>query len=71
MSKKPNLDKLNILFQRGEPFRLTEAQYEAKTGARLPKNSHYLLNDSALAKRCKEKGFKLRLQEKVVFMEKG
>lgn len=70
MAKKPNLKLLHKLFEQGRNFSLTEAQYEEKTGARLPKQSSYLLKSSALAKACKENGYSLRLQEKIVFMEK-
>lgn len=70
MSKKPKLSELEFLFKNKDSFSLTEAQYEAKTGARLPKETAYLLNRSALSKLCKEKGFKLKLQEKVVYFER-
>lgn len=70
MSKKPNLIKLESLFSKGKPFSLTDAQYEAKTGAMLPKRKWYLLNQSALANECKKNGFKMRVQEKTVYFEK-
>lgn len=70
MSKKPNMDALTELFAQQASFSLTEAQYEARTGARLPKDSYYLIRNSALSKRCKELGFRLRVQEKTVFIDK-
>ena len=70
MVKRPKLDNLNYLFDANDEFSLTEAQYESKTEARLPKNSKYLLQKSALANKCRELGFDLKLQEKVVFFRK-
>ncbi|MBQ7090444.1 MAG: hypothetical protein IJN82_04930 [Clostridia bacterium] len=70
MSKKPDLTKLERWFSKGKPFNLTDAQYEAKTGAMLPKRKWYLLNRSALAKECEKHGFKMRVQEKTVYFEK-
>lgn len=70
MGKRPKLENLELYFEKGKPFSLTDAQYEARTGLELPKDKYYLLNNSALAKNCKEKGWKIRLQEKIVFFEK-
>lgn len=67
---KPKLENLEYLFKQGKPFQLTDAQYEKKTGLRLPKDAHYLLNKSALAKKCAEQGFTMELQEKVVTFKK-
>ena len=70
MAKKPKLIHLESLFNSKNHFSLTEAQNEAKTGARLPKDSSYLLNRSALAKECKKRNFRLSLQEKIVSFER-
>lgn len=70
MPKNPDLTKLEVLFSKGKPFSLTDAQYEAKTGVMLPKKKWYLLNRSALAKECKKNGFKMKVQEKTVYFEK-
>ena len=51
MGKKPNLNNLKDLFAQGKEFTLTDAQYEKKTGAMLPKDINYLRNRSALAKK--------------------
>lgn len=69
MGKKPNLNKLNYLFDR-ESFELTDAKYEKLTGAPMPKDKYYLLNKSALAKKCRELGYKLILQEKLITVVK-
>lgn len=37
MSKRPNLDELDSLFEKGVDFTLTDVEYEAITGASLPK----------------------------------
>lgn len=70
MSNRPKMGEIEAMLSKGVAFSLTEAQYEKKTGARMPKDGSYLLKRSALARKCKEYGFELRLQEKVVFMEK-
>lgn len=70
MGKRPNLTTLDSLFEQGKAFSLSDAQYEQKTGVRLPKNTNYILKRSALAKKCEKHGFKMYVQEKVVFFEK-
>ena len=70
MGKRPKLGSLDSLFKSGKSFSLTDSQYEAKTGVRLPKDRRYLLHRSALAQLCKEQGYKLSVQEKMVFIEK-
>ena len=69
MSKKPKLENLNNLFESGKDFSLTDAQYEKKTGAMLPKNKKYILNNSALARKAKEYGYSLELIEKEVILK--
>jgi len=70
MGTKPKLDMLTPLFAKGESFSLTDAQYEKRTGAMLPKEKNYLLKRSALAKMCRKYGYSLKLQEKIVYLEK-
>lgn len=70
MGKHPKLKNLDDLFKNNERFSLSDAEYEARTGVRLPKESNYLLNSSALAKKCSEMGFTMKLQEKVVYFER-
>lgn len=70
MSKQPKIRELSYLFNSKSKFSLTEAQYEKLTGARLPKDTYYLLKNSALAKECLKQGFKLTLQEKTVIFER-
>ncbi len=68
---KPKLDEIEKLLQKGKAFSLTDAQYEKKTGLRLPKASSYLKNKSALAKLCQKYGFIILIQEKQVTIMKG
>ena len=76
MGKNPNFTALDDLFDRETDFQLTGALYEELTGASLPKGKSYLKNDSALAKRAKEKGFLIvkveenPVIERTVFLEK-
>lgn len=70
MGKHPKLENLDSLFNSGESFRLTDAQYEKKTGIQLPKHKTYLLNQSALARKAEEKGYMIELIEKTVIFTK-
>ena len=71
MSKKPQLEKLDSLFAKGNNFSLTDAQYEKKTGTQLPKDKYYLLNKSALAKKAEKEGYTIELIEKKVILKKN
>ena len=66
MGKKPRLEALDQLFETKDTFTLTDSQYEKRVGIPLPKHSYYLLNKSALARKCMEKGFEIIVQEKTV-----
>lgn len=69
MSKKPSFAEFDELF-RMKKFELTDSEYEKKTGVRLPKDKYYLLNNSAIAKKCREHGYKLTLIEKRIICTK-
>lgn len=67
MGKKPKLEKLDYLFNRGEDFELTGTQYKKLTGVDLPKSKSYLCNDSALARWADKKGFVIKdVQERPI-----
>ena len=70
MGKHPKLENLNALFQANHDFSLTDEQYENRTGIPLPKKTDYILKRSALAKKCKELGYTITVQEKRVFFRK-
>ena len=70
MGKHPKLERLESTFDKGQDFSLTDAQYEKKVGIPLPKGIDYLLNRSALARKCREKGYTITVQEKTVFFRK-
>lgn len=70
MAKKPDLKKLDTLFDTNNEFTLTDKQYKNRTGARLPENLYYLKNNSALAKKCRKYGFSMSVQEKTVTFKK-
>ena len=78
MGKRPKLDGLEYLLDRGEAFQLTGKEYEAATGAPLPKDTHYLCKGSALAQWAMERGYYIsEIQESctpertVSFLKKG
>lgn len=70
MGKHPKLDTLEKFFNSNKNFSLTDSQYETKTGVRLPKDTSYLIRNSALAKKSKKYGYKLKVQEKIVYFIK-
>lgn len=70
MGKHPDLSQLQNLFERGEEFSLTDAQYERKTGAPLPKAKNYILNNSALARKAAEYDYYLEVIQKTVILKK-
>lgn len=70
MGKHPKLENLDAIFDKGKDFSLTDAQYEKKVGIPLPKGIDYLLNRSALARKCREKGYTITVKEKTVFLRK-
>jgi len=57
MGKHPKLSELNSLFDNQTEIRLTDRQYEEKTGVALPKTKSYLMTSSAFAGWLKEKGY--------------
>ena len=71
MGNKPKIIKLYYLFDKGENFRLTDSQYEKKTGAPLPKDKYYTCNKSAIARKAREKGYKIKIIEKQIIFEKN
>lgn len=70
MAKNPKMEEIEKLLKKGKDFELTDAQYEKKTGAPLPKDIYYLKNHSALAKRASEAGYEIRVIEKRVCLKK-
>lgn len=67
---KPSFEKIIPLLEAKKNFSLTEKQYEESTGARLPKENHYLQNKSALSRIAKEYGFEVEVQERIVSLRK-
>lgn len=67
MGKHPDLERLDYLFEKGVDFQLTDKVYEELTGAPLPKSKYYVINNSALAYKAKEKGYIIEsVQEKPI-----
>lgn len=56
---RPNLEKIERLFEKNEGFSLTVDQYKQKTGTDFPKEKYYAENRSAIAKKAKEYGFEV------------
>lgn len=67
MGKRPNLNALDELFEKGIDFHLTDREYAAITGASLPEGTQYLKRDSALAKKAAKMGYIVaEVQEKPI-----
>lgn len=67
MGKHPKLSELDSLFDNRSEIRLTDRQYEEKTGVALPKAKSYLIRNSAFAGWLDEKGYVIvDVQEKPV-----
>lgn len=67
---KPNLKEIERRLSYGENFSLTDAQYKKRTGLSLPKRKSYAEKESAVAKKAREKGFSVKIQEKRIFFVK-
>ena len=66
----PKLEQIKKMLETGQSFSLTNADYKRKTGLALPKDNYYLTHKSALAKCCKQKGYKIVIQERTITLEK-
>lgn len=67
LGKRPNLNALDELFEKGIDFHLTDGEYAAITGASLPEGTRYLKRDSALAKKAAKMGYIVaEVQEKPI-----
>lgn len=55
-----DLSALIPLLERGQPFELTEKQYEEKIKKELPKK-----RNSPIARKAKEYGYKIQVEERI------
>lgn len=61
---KLDLSALIPLLEKGDSFELTEKQYEEKIKKSVPKTD-YLKRNSPVAKKAKEYGYKIQVEERV------
>lgn len=59
-----DLSALIPLLERGQPFELTEKQYEEKIKKEFPKTD-YLKRNSPVARKAKEYGYKIQVEERI------
>lgn len=52
-------------------FSLTEKQYEKLTGRAMPKDTGYLIRQSALARFAKSRGLSIQVREKTITFVKN
>lgn len=71
MSKNPDLTEIEKQMEKGETFELTTEQYLLSTGINLPQNKSYTENRSAVAKVARVHGFRIRVEEKIIFIKEA
>lgn len=59
-----DLSALIPLLEKGQPFELTEKQYEEKIKKSVPKTD-YLKRNSPVAKKAREYGYKIQVEEQI------
>ena len=66
MAKNPNLDSISKRMEKGESFTFTRAQYIRETGADIPQNKSYTEKRSAVARKAREKGYKVEVIPEII-----
>ncbi|MBQ7485499.1 MAG: hypothetical protein IJT78_02610 [Oscillospiraceae bacterium] len=69
MGKALDLSALDDLFCQRKTFKLTDEQYKKKTGKSLPTNMQYLKFSSPLARKAKENGYRIEVEENAVIQK--
>ena len=67
---KIDFSKIENMLNSSLDFSLSEKQYEKLTGRKMPKDTSYLINKSALSRFANELGLKIKVQEKTISFEK-
>ena len=67
---KIDFSKIETMLNSSLNFSLSEKQYEKLTGRKMPKDTSYLINKSALANFAEKLGLRIRVQEKTISFEK-
>lgn len=69
----PRIDFTEIknLIDSSIEFSLSEKQYEKLTGRKMPKDTYYLTNNSAIARFAAELGLRVSVHEKSITFEKN
>ncbi len=67
---KIDFSKLREMLNSSTDFSLTEKQYRAITGRKMPTDTSYLIRKSAIARFAEEQGLKIRVREKTITFEK-
>ncbi len=67
---KIDFSQIEALLNSSSSFSLSETQYREMTGRGLPKDSNYIVKRSALAKFVKERGLRIKVNERTISFEK-
>ena len=68
--RKPNLDLVIKMFEKGKTFRITRAEYIKLTGADIPQQKSYTEKRSAVAKRAHDFGYDVEVIPEVLIFNK-
>lgn len=76
MPRKIDVSLLRPMLESGGTFELTPDEYERIIGRPLPATDEYLKYKSPVAKTAKEKGYRIRVEERsviqrIIIFEKG
>ncbi|MBQ4052300.1 MAG: hypothetical protein IJD09_01455 [Clostridia bacterium] len=66
-----DFSKIIPLLESNEEFSLTEKQYLKSIGREMPKETNYLIHQSALAKEVKKYGYFIEVKERTVILKKA
>lgn len=67
---KIDFSKIEYMLQSSMDFSLSEKQYEKLTGRKMPKDTAYLIQRSALSRFANKLGLRICVQEKTISFEK-
>lgn len=68
---RPNFEKLEKQFERGDDFELTNQQYKSRTGTDFPKDKSYAERKSAVARKAGEYGYQIVVIPQKILFKKG
>lgn len=68
--RKPNLDLIIKMLEKGKTFRITRAEYIKLTGADIPQQKSYTEKRSAVAKQAHEYGYDIEVIPEILIFKR-